>query len=110
MPVGTKLHVSYVEKIPDTGQPVGGRELRAMKALGVIGYSHDVSHPVNFGALNRVFLEEIVLHEFDATGCQCGGAFLGPYRVFSLLNDWATILKDESELRIQLAELDIKPS
>lgn len=81
-----------------------------MKVVGMTGYIHDVSHPVHFSSLNRVFLEEIVLHEFDATGCQRNGAFFGPYRVFSLLNDWTTILKDEFELRIQLAELDIEPS
>lgn len=62
----------------------------------------DVTQPVNGGALHRVLLEEVMLHEFHSTCRQSGGISLRPYGVFCLLEDGTAVLDDEAEFGVEL--------
>ena len=66
--------------------------------------SQYISQPINSCILYRIRLEKIMLHEFHT--CQRRRVFLGPDRIPCLCDGRSTILDDELEFRVELAELD----
>lgn len=95
----TKLKASEVEEEATEGKRNGEGES-----------VQDVPKPVDFCALDGIWLEEIVRHERHAALGQGGWVFFRPDNVFGLLQYGCPVLDDELQFRIQAAELDVEAS
>ena len=72
--------------------------------------SHDIPQPVHVGVLDGIHVEEIMLHECDASVDKRLRILLWPDRVLALFQDWASVLDNEFEFGIKSAELDVETS
>ncbi len=65
-------------------------------------YSQDRTKPVDLGAVDRVWLEKIVLHELDALLRQGEVVFLRPDFTLGHFEDGTPVLEDEFERRVEV--------
>jgi hypothetical protein len=65
----------------------------------------DISQKVNISALSRVLIEDAVLDKLHSSVLQCLKVLPGPDFLQPLLDDRATVLHNELQLGVDLAQL-----
>lgn len=101
-----------IRNLPDkesaAGAHSGLNSLEDLDAVVIGPVVDDVTHPVHIGVLYRVLLEEVVLHELDTTLCECLRVLTRPDLCLGLLDDGATIFKNQVQVLVDMRELKTK--